>query len=111
MCPNENYDFSLRPRKTNILTTVIRVAFRELKFESDPKEIGCAPEKYASHFTGQAFHGAGGDIGGKDSFRSGTNYPAAICSHMENVTADSMVQMESAATAKSASPFISLAIT
>jgi len=31
-----------------------------LKFESDPRGIGCA------------FHGAGVDIGGKDSFRSGT---------------------------------------
>jgi hypothetical protein len=31
-----------------------------LKFESDPREIG------------SAFHGAGADIGEKDSFRSGT---------------------------------------
>ncbi len=36
------------------------VVFRGLKFESDPREIG------------YAFHGAGVDIGGKDSFRSGT---------------------------------------
>ncbi len=51
------------------------------------------------------------DFSGKDSFRSGTNYPDAICSQIENVTADSMVQTESAATAKSSSPFISFAIT
>jgi len=38
----------LRSRKTKILTTVILVVFRGLKFESDA------------------------DIGGKDSFRSGT---------------------------------------
>jgi len=61
----------LRSRKTKILTTpvrsagptgqaVIRVVFRGLKFESDPREIG------------SAFHGAGADIGEKDSFRSGT---------------------------------------
>ncbi len=50
------------------------------------------------------------DIGGKKSLRAGTHYPAAICSHRENVTADSMVQMESAATANSSSPFISFAI-
>jgi len=57
--------------KTKILTTPVRsagptgqavilVAFRGLKFESDPREIG------------YAFHGAGTDIGGKNSFRSGT---------------------------------------
>jgi hypothetical protein len=33
-----------------------------LKFESDPRGIG------------YAFHGAGADIGKKDSFRSSTNY-------------------------------------
>jgi hypothetical protein len=40
-------------------------------------------------------------------------YPnqAAKCNHMKNVTADSKVQKESAATAKSESPFISFAIT
>ena len=48
--------------KTKILTTGILVVFRGLKFESDPRGIGCA------------FHGAGADIGEKDSFRSGTNY-------------------------------------
>jgi hypothetical protein len=48
-CPNENYDFSLRSRKTRILTTGILVVFRGLKFEFDA------------------------DIGGKDSFRSGNN--------------------------------------
>ena len=37
----------------------ILVVFRGLKFESDPREIGFA------------FHGAGADIGEKDSFRSG----------------------------------------
>jgi hypothetical protein len=36
--------------------------FRGLKFEPDPRGIG------------YAFHGAGADIGGKDSFRSGTKY-------------------------------------
>jgi hypothetical protein len=46
--------------KTKILTTGILVVFRGLKFESDPREIG------------SAFHGAGADIGEKDSFRSGT---------------------------------------
>ena len=46
--------------KTKILTTGILVVFRGLKFESDPRGIG------------YAFHGAGADIGGKDSFRSGT---------------------------------------
>jgi hypothetical protein len=46
--------------KANILTTGIRVVFRGLKFESDPREIGLA------------FHRAGADIGDKDSFRSGT---------------------------------------
>jgi len=46
--------------KTKILTTVILIIFRGLKFESDPGEIG------------SAFHGAGEDIGEKDSFRSGT---------------------------------------
>jgi hypothetical protein len=45
-----------------------------LKFESDPREIGFAPMKYVLHFIGQAFHGAGADIGEKDSFYSGTNY-------------------------------------
>ena len=40
----------MRSRKTKILTTVILVVFRGLKFESDA------------------------DIGGKDSFRSGTIY-------------------------------------
>jgi len=39
---------------------VIQVVFRGLKFESDPREIG------------SAFHGSGADIGGRDSFRSGT---------------------------------------
>jgi hypothetical protein len=43
-----------------ILTTGILVVFRGLKFESDPREIGFA------------FHGAGTDIGEKDSFHSGT---------------------------------------
>jgi len=52
----------LRSRKTKILTTGILVVFRGLKFESDPREIG------------SAFHGAGADIDGKDSFRSGTIY-------------------------------------
>jgi len=47
--------------KTKILTTVILVVFRGLKFESDPRGIGCA------------FHEAGADIGEKDSFRSGTS--------------------------------------
>jgi hypothetical protein len=46
---------------TKILTTGILGVFRGLKFESDPREIGCA------------FHGAGADIGEKDSFRSGTD--------------------------------------
>ncbi|RLB80392.1 MAG: hypothetical protein DRH24_10705, partial [Deltaproteobacteria bacterium] len=46
--------------KTKILTTGIRVVFRGLKFEYDPRGIG------------YAFHRAGTDIGGKDSFRSGT---------------------------------------
>jgi hypothetical protein len=49
-------DFSLRSRKTKILTTGIQVVFRGLKFESDPRGMG------------YAFHGAGADIGGKDSF-------------------------------------------
>ena len=44
------------------LTTVILIVFRGLKFESDPRGIG------------YAFHGAGADIGGKDSFRSSTIY-------------------------------------
>jgi hypothetical protein len=42
------------------LTTGILVVFRGLKFDSDPREISFA------------FHGAGADIGKKDSFRSGT---------------------------------------
>jgi hypothetical protein len=46
--------------KTKILTTVILVVFRGLKFESDPREIG------------DTFHRAGTDIDEKDSFRSGT---------------------------------------
>ena len=47
-CPNENYDFLLRSRKTKTLTTVILLVFRGLKFESDA------------------------DIAEKDSFGSGT---------------------------------------
>jgi len=50
----------LKSRNREILTTVIQVVFRGLKFESDPREIG------------YAFHGAGVDIGEKDSFGSGT---------------------------------------
>ena len=55
--------------KTKILTipmknlsrqAFILVIFRGLKFEPDPEEIGFA------------FHGAGPDIGEKDSFCSGT---------------------------------------
>jgi hypothetical protein len=42
------------------LTTGIMVVFRGLKFDSDPRELSFA------------FHGAGADIGKKDSFRSGT---------------------------------------
>jgi hypothetical protein len=42
--------------KMKILTTVILIVLRGLKFESDPREIGFA------------FHGAGTDIGEKDSF-------------------------------------------
>jgi len=57
--------------KTKILTTVIRVVFRGLKFESDPGEIG-----YAFHpSTIVPTYGAGragADIGEKGSFRSGT---------------------------------------
>ena len=45
----------LRSRKTKILTTGILVVFRGLKFESDA------------------------DIGGKDSFRSGTIYVVLEC--------------------------------
>jgi hypothetical protein len=57
----KNQDFSLRSRKTKILTTgILLVVFRGLKFESDPKEIGFA------------FHRSGADIGEKDGFRSGT---------------------------------------
>ena len=50
LCPSINEDFCSRSRRTKILTTVIRVVFRGLKFESDA------------------------DIDGKDSFRSGTSY-------------------------------------
>ena len=48
------------------LTTGILPVFRELKFESDPSEIGFA------------FHGAGTGIGEKGSFRSGTIYASAV---------------------------------
>jgi hypothetical protein len=58
--PERKIGFFVKIKEDENLTTGIRVVFRGLKFESDPREIG------------SAFHRAGADIGEKDSFRSGT---------------------------------------